>query len=116
MTREERARRIKRIVALSRLMDTAFRIPGTSIRFGADSVVGLIPGVGDIGGAVVSLFIIAEARRLGMPTAMLIRMLGNVGLDTGIGAIPLLGDVFDLFFKSNKRNAAIILSHFDGKY
>lgn len=94
-------------------MDTAIRIPGTGIRFGADSVLGLVPGIGDAGCAVVSLLIINEARRLGVPKTLLIQMLYNVGLDTGIGAIPLVGDLFDVYFKSNKRNADLILEYFD---
>ncbi len=108
----ERARRVRRIVAIARLMDTAFHVPGTRIRFGADSVIGLLPGIGDAGSALVSLLIINEARRLGVPNALLIRMLYNVGLDTGVGAIPLLGDLFDVYFKSNRRNADLILQHF----
>ena len=96
-------------------MDTAVRIPGTGISFGADSILGLLPGIGDAGSAVVSLLIINEAWRLGVPKALLVQMLYNVGLDTGIGAIPLLGDLFDVYFKSNKRNADLIRDYFDMK-
>lgn len=111
----DRVRRVRRLVAIARLMDTAVRIPGTGIRFGADAVLGLLPGIGDAGSAVVSLLIVNEARRLGVPKALLMQMLYNVGLDTGIGAIPLLGDLFDVYFKSNKRNADLILEYFDMK-
>ena len=96
-------------------MDTAIRIPGTGIRFGVDSILGLLPGIGDAGSAVVSLLIINEARRLGVPKTLLVHMLYNVGVDTGIGAIPLLGDLFDVYFKANKRNADLILEYFDTK-
>lgn len=82
---------------------------------GADAVLGLLPGIGDAGSAVVSLLIVNEARRLGVPKALLMQMLYNIGLDTGIGAIPLLGDLFDVYFKSNKRNADLILEYFDMK-
>ncbi len=94
-------------------MDTAIRIPGTGIRFGADSVLGLIPGVGDAGSALVGLFIVNEARRLGVPKHMLVRMLGNLGADAVTGSVPLLGDLFDVYFKSNRRNLQILLDHFD---
>ena len=110
---KERARRVRRLVAVARLLDTAVRIPGTGVRFGVDAVLGLLPGIGDAGSAIISLLIVNEARRLGVPNALLIQMLYNVGLDTGIGAIPLLGDLFDVYFKSNKRNADLILGYFD---
>ncbi|WP_426131730.1 DUF4112 domain-containing protein [Pararhizobium sp. PWRC1-1] len=110
---EDRIRRLRRIHALARVMDTAIRIPGTGIRFGADSVLGLIPGVGDAGSALVGLFIVNEARRLGVPKHMLVRMLGNLGADAVTGSVPLLGDLFDVYFKSNRRNLQILLDHFD---
>ncbi len=113
MSPKERVRRVRRLVAIARLMDTAVRIPGTGIRFGADAVLGLLPGIGDAGSAIISLLIVNEARRLGVPNALLIQMLYNVGLDTGIGAIPLVGDLFDVYFKSNRRNADLIVEHFD---
>ncbi|ORE98530.1 DUF4112 domain-containing protein [Aurantimonas sp. 22II-16-19i] len=105
-------RRLRRVAKVARVMDTAIRIPGTGISFGGDSIVGLIPGVGDAGTALVSLWIVNEARRLGMPSHKLAKMLANVGVDFGLGAVPLVGDVFDLFFKANRKNLAIILDHF----
>ncbi|MCB8838167.1 DUF4112 domain-containing protein [Aurantimonas sp. VKM B-3413] len=110
--RADHLRRLRRVSRVARLMDTAIRIPGTGIRLGGDSIVGLIPGVGDAGTALVSLWIVNEARRLGIPPSKLIRMLGNVGFDFALGSIPLLGDVFDVFFKSNRRNLGMILDHF----
>jgi hypothetical protein len=94
-------------------MDTAIRIPGTGIRFGADSVFGLIPVIGDAGGALVGLYLINEARRMGVPSAKLVQMLGNLGVDAFVGSVPVAGDLFDLFFKSHRRNLDIILDHFD---
>ncbi|WP_105374421.1 DUF4112 domain-containing protein [Neorhizobium huautlense] len=110
--RAEHLRRLRRLAAIARLMDTAIRIPGTGIRFGADSVLGLVPLVGDAGGALVGLYIVNEARRLGLPPAKLARMLGNVAADSVLGSVPLAGDVFDLFFKSHRRNLHVILDHF----
>lgn len=110
--RTEHLRRLRRVAKVARLMDTAIRIPGTGISFGGDSIVGLVPGVGDAGTAMVSLWIVNEARRLGMPSHKLAKMVGNVGIDFGLGVVPLVGDVFDLFFKANRKNLAIILDHF----
>lgn len=108
----ERMRRLRRLNAAARLMDTALRIPGTNIRFGADSVLGLVPVIGDASGAVVGLIIVNEARKLGVPRHKIARMLYNLGLDAAVGTIPLLGDAFDLYFKSHKRNIQLILDHF----
>ncbi|CAN7276681.1 DUF4112 domain-containing protein [Neorhizobium tomejilense] len=113
VNRTERLRRLRRLSGIARLMDTAIGIPGTRIRFGADSVFGLIPLVGDAGGALVGLYIVNEARKLGLPPAKLTRMLGNVAADSVLGSVPLAGDVFDLFFKSHRRNVKMILDHFD---
>ena len=109
----DHVRRLRRVAKVARMMDTAIRIPGTGISFGGDSIVGLVPGVGDAASAAVSLWIVNEARRLGMPSHKLMKMLANVGVDTFGGAVPLLGDVFDIFFKANRRNLAMILEHFD---
>ena len=108
----EHLTRIRRMRGLARLMDTALCLPGTRISLGADSVLGLIPGIGDFAGAAVSLFIVNEARRLGVPNDKLAKMLMNVGVDTVAGSVPLFGDVFDVYFKSNRRNLALVLDHF----
>lgn len=110
---EERARRIRRLVAIARLMDTAFRVPGIGFTLGADSIIGLLPGIGDAGSAIISLLMINEARKLGVPKSLLMQMTYNVALDASFGSVPLLGDAFDIYFKANKRNANIILKHFD---
>ncbi|HYC49630.1 MAG TPA: DUF4112 domain-containing protein [Gemmatimonadaceae bacterium] len=94
--------------ALARVLDTAFRIPGTNIRLGLDSIIGLIPGGGDAVGALLSSYIILSAARQGAPRSVLLRMVGNVAIDSAIGAIPILGDIFDIAFKSNARNAALL--------
>lgn len=107
----EHLTRLRRIRGLVRLMDTALRIPGTRVSLGADSVLGLIPGVGDFAAAAISLVIVNEARRLGVPNDTLVKMLVNVGFDTVAGSVPVLGDVFDIYFKSNRRNLQLVLDH-----
>ncbi|MBD9572705.1 DUF4112 domain-containing protein [Ensifer adhaerens] len=107
----EHLTRLRRMRGLVRLMDTALRIPGTRVSLGADSVLGLIPGVGDWAAAAISLVIVNEARRLGVPNDKLVKMLVNVGFDTVAGSVPVLGDVFDIYFKSNRRNLQLVLDH-----
>jgi hypothetical protein len=104
-------RELERLRSLSRLLDTAVAIPGTRVRFGLDAIVGLVPGIGDAIGALFSIYIIFQAARLGVPQPTLARMIGNVGVDTLIGEIPLLGDLFDVGFKSNIRNLSLIEQH-----
>lgn len=94
--------------SIARLLDTAVRVPGTSIRFGLDAVLGLVPGIGDFAGAALSGYVILTAARAGAPNTLLARMLANVGLDTLVGAVPLLGDLFDVAFRANVRNAALL--------
>ena len=108
----EHLARLRRIRGLAQLMDTALRVPGTRIALGADSVLGLVPGIGDFAAAAISLFIVNEARRLGVPNDKLVKMLVNVGFDTVAGSVPVLGDVFDVYFKSNRRNLQVVLDHF----
>lgn len=100
--------RLKRIRLLSRLLDEQFRIPGTTYRVGLDGLLGLIPGVGDAAGALLSAYIVYEAIRLGVPSTVLLRMLANIGIDTVGGAIPVVGDIFDMAWKTNKKNAALL--------
>ena len=102
---------IARITLVAKLMDSAFLIPGLNRRVGLDAVLGLVPGVGDALSAALASYIIWEARQLGLPHWKIARMIGNVAMDTAIGAIPLAGDVFDVFFKSNERNLRIIHEH-----
>ena len=106
-------RRLRRLNNLARLLDTAVRVPGTGIRFGADSLLGLLPVVGDVSGAIIGLAIVNEGRKLGVPPDKLARMLTNIAVDAAVGSVPLLGDAFDVYFKAHKRNIGIILDHFD---
>lgn len=101
----------ERLETVARLMDRAFTIPGTGIRFGLDNLIGLVPGIGDAVGAVVSLWVVAEARRLGAPKTLVARMLANVAIDGLAGSVPLVGDIFDVAFKANIRNLELLRQH-----
>lgn len=104
---------VARITALAHLLDNAFVIPGTNRRIGLDALIGLVPGIGDAVSAMLSGYIIWEARQLGIPRWKLARMIGNVAMDTAIGAIPFAGDLFDAAYKSNVRNVRIVLDHLE---
>ncbi|AFL86780.1 hypothetical protein Terro_0435 [Terriglobus roseus DSM 18391] len=93
---------------LSHVLDDFLRIPGTQIRFGLDGIIGLIPGVGDIIGAMASWIIILAAWLRGVPRVTLARMLANVAIETIVGTIPLLGDAFDVAWKANRKNFALL--------
>ncbi len=103
----------RRIEAMEAMLEGLFIIPGTTRRVGLDSLVGLIPVVGDLATAAMGAWIVWEARNLGMPKWQLARMAANVGFDTVVGAIPFAGDVFDFLFKSNTKNLRIIRRHLD---
>ena len=108
MTPPEPADPLARARTLARLLDSAVRVPGTGIRFGADAVIGLIPGLGDIGGAALAGYLVILAQRLGVPRSVVLRMLANVAVDTLGGTVPLIGDLFDVAYKSNLRNVALL--------
>ncbi len=92
-------------------MDAGIRIPGTSLRFGLDPILGLVPGAGDGVGALLAGWILVEAARLGASSATLLRIAGNVALDAGLGAVPFLGDIFDFAWRANVRNVALLERH-----
>ena len=94
------------------IVDGVFRLPGTRFRFGFNSLIGLTPAAGDAVLAAISLYIVNEARLLGLPGHKLGRMLANVAVETVAGAVPVLGDLFDMGFKANLRNLAIVEEHF----
>jgi hypothetical protein len=99
---------LERLEHLARLLDTALVIPGTNFRFGADAIIGLVPGIGDIITTAISAYVVIEARRLGAPRHLIARMIGNVALDGVIGAVPLVGDVFDAMWRGNVRNIRML--------
>jgi hypothetical protein len=96
---------------VSRLLDSQWRVPGTGIRFGVDPLVGLVPGLGDVATGLVSAYIVLMAKRLGLPYHVLARMAGNILVDVVFGSIPLLGSVFDVFYKANRRNFRLLQKH-----
>ncbi len=99
---------LQRARALARLLDTAIGIPGTPIRLGLDAILGIIPGAGDLIAGALSSYIILAAARRGASRAVLLRMIGNIAIDTAIGSIPIIGDIFDVAFKSNAMNVALL--------
>ena len=99
---------VERLDQLSRLLDTAFLIPGTGIRFGLDALIGLVPVLGDLVTTAMSSYLIYEARRLGISRLALARMVANVAFDGIVGAVPVVGDAFDVVFRANRRNMAIL--------
>jgi hypothetical protein len=96
---------------LARWMDSAFRVPGVGIRFGFDALLGLFPGVGDVTTSLASLYILSAAHRYNVPRITITRMALNILLETIIGAVPLLGDLFDVYWKSNQRNVELLRRH-----
>ena len=99
---------LARARGLARLLDDLIRVPGTNIGIGLDPIIGLIPGVGDIVGGVMSSYILLVAAQEGAPTSVLIRMLGNIALDSLVGVVPVLGDLLDVGMKSNRRNVDLL--------
>jgi hypothetical protein len=105
LTREQR---MARLDALAKLLDVAFFVPGTKIRYGIDGLIGLIPVVGDLITTAISLWLVREARALGAPWHVTARMLGNVALDGVVGLVPIAGDAFDVMFRANIRNMRLL--------
>jgi hypothetical protein len=108
LSAEERARIIRRLRFLARLLDDAFVIPGTRISIGLDPVIGLAPGIGDVVSMAISGYIIFEGKRLGASPGVLAMMVANVAIDTLAGTIPVLGDLVDAGFKANQRNLRLL--------
>lgn len=98
---------------LAHLLDAAVRVPGTDIRIGLDAVLGLVPGGGDVAGALLSAWIVLSAARLGAPATVLLRMTGNLVLDAALGTLPLVGDLVDVGWKANLRNVTLLEKHLE---
>lgn len=105
----------KRLEQVASWMDDRWRIPFTPIRFGLDALLGLVPFAGDLVGGLLSLWVVSEGVRLGTPRRLILRMLGNVLLEVGVGAVPVLGDVFDLYWKASRRNLRLLVAHLDAR-
>jgi hypothetical protein len=108
-----RRERIERLDRLATLLDTAILIPGTNIRFGADAIVGLLPGIGDTITTALSAYIVYEAYQLGVPNHLLARMIANVAFDSVTGVVPVAGDVIDVFWRANRRNMRLLREHLE---
>ena len=111
--RGQAMRELDRLERLANRMDTLFRLPGTNIRVGLDSIIGLVPGLGDTAAMLPSGYIIWRAKGLGAPPPLLARMIANTGVDFVLGSIPLIGDLFDVGFKANRRNTALLRQHLE---
>jgi hypothetical protein len=103
---------LDRLDMLATVFDTAFILPGTNVRFGVESILRLVPGIGDAIASTLSCYLLYEAHRLGVPRLLLARMAANVALEGLVGAVPLAGDAFDVFFRANRRNVALLRKHF----
>jgi hypothetical protein len=107
----ETGQSVARLEALAKLMDGALVLPGTNIRMGLDGFIGLIPVAGDVISGLISSYLIWEARRIGAPKWLIARMMANTLLDTVVGAVPLVGDAFDVLFRANMKNMALLRRH-----
>ena len=103
-----REQRLARLEAIAKLLDVAFVLPGTKIRYGVDGIIGVIPVVGDIIATALSLWLVREARALGAPWHVTARMLGNVAVQGVVGTVPVAGDAFGVLYRANMRNARIL--------
>jgi hypothetical protein len=112
---DARSRRaaLDRIDRLATLFDTAFPVPGTNIRFGIESLLRLVPGIGDVAASTLSCYVLYEAHRLGVPRRLFARMVANAIVEGTVGAIPFAGDAFDVLFRTNRRNVALLREHFE---
>ena len=108
VTDEQRQSTLKRLDRFSRVMDSAVRIPFTSINVGVEAMIGLIPGIGDVAGLVLSGYVLAEAHRVGASRRVKAHMLKNILIDAAVGTVPLLGDAFDVVYKANVRNTRLL--------
>ena len=103
-----REQRLARLDAVAKLLDVAFIVPGTKIRYGIDGLIGLIPVVGDLIATALSLWLVREAKALGAPWHVTARMLGNVAVQGVVGMVPVAGDAFDVLYRANMRNARLL--------
>jgi len=105
---------VRRMRFVARVLDDSVRIPGTSFRIGIDPLLGLLPVTGDLVSGALSLYVVLEAARLGVPYGTLVRMLANVAIDVAGGSVPVIGDLFDAAWKANTRNVGLALDGLTG--
>ncbi|QQP91657.1 DUF4112 domain-containing protein [Skermanella sp. TT6] len=110
---DDRDAQIAHLERLADLLDSRWRIPGTSIPIGLDGIASIFPVVGDSATGVVAAYLVFQAARLGVPRSTLLRMLGNVGVDWAVGSIPVFGTLFDIGFKANRRNMRLLREHLE---
>ena len=103
---------LRRIETLAYWLDELIRIPGTRFRIGLESLIGLIPGVGDLAGLLMGGYVVIEAHRMGAPGELKLRMIRNVALDAVAGLVPVFGDLYDFAYRSNRRNLQLLLDHY----
>lgn len=104
---------LRRLRRLSHLLDNAIGIPGTPVRFGIDPILGLVPGIGDFLGSALSIYIVVEAARWGIPRTALVKMVSNILFDTVFGTVPVIGDFADVAWKANVKNIVLLEEHLD---
>jgi hypothetical protein len=104
---------LARIDMLSKLFDTAFTLPGSNVRFGVEALMRLVPGIGDAAASALSCYLLYEAHRLEVPHQVFARLVANVAIEGIVGAVPVLGDLFDVGFRANRRNVALLKEHFE---
>jgi hypothetical protein len=109
---QSRRAALDRLDMLATVFDTAFVLPGVNIRFGVESLLRLVPGIGDAAASALSCYLLYEAHRLGVPRLLFARMVMNVLLEGTVGAVPIAGDAFDVIFRANRRNVALLREHF----
>ena len=108
-----RRQSVERLDRLARLLDIAFVVPGTNVRFGIEAIIRLVPGIGDAIASALSCIIVYEAKRLDVPAHLYLRMIGNVILEGAVGAVPFVGDAFDVLFRANRRNIRILRDYME---
>lgn len=111
MNKIQQLDKLRRIRKIAKLLDTAIGIPGTKFRIGLDPILGLIPGGGDLVGAAISAYMIYLATSFGLEKSKVTQMIKNIALETTVGFVPIVGDIFDVYFKANIRNLDILEQH-----
>ena len=111
MDKIQQLKKLKRIRKIAKILDTAIGIPGTKFRFGLEPILGLLPGGGDLITAGISAYTVYLAASFGLERSEILKMVKNIAIDTAVGSVPIVGDIFDAYFKSNIRNLEILERH-----